>query len=231
MKSSPQTTRESPAHSQGPVRERPPSRGRRSKRPTYRPAAAPRSPSECAGIATAQEALARFSAMGDSERKYLLGYAGSLIWKTTFSEPLDLLHEALDLTLAGRRKWPFRVAFPVYMASAMRSVACARRNRDEAQRAVDIDLDAAFECGAGGMSSPSAEDEAIAREELRLWARAVDAAMELLSATDALAHGVLCGLVDGGKAKDLRAALQIDDGQLDAARKRVLRTLRRSARV
>ena len=87
MKSSPRSPRKSPAHFQAPLRDGPPARARRSKRTKYRGAAAPGAPSACAGIATAQEALARFAAMGDSERKFLLGYLPAWIKKYWGSKP------------------------------------------------------------------------------------------------------------------------------------------------
>lgn len=232
MNSSPDPTRPKNANGHAPLRPPAPSRRRRrEKRIASRTQDPPCPAFAHPENATAEEALERFAAMGESERKYLLGYASSLIWKTTFSEPMDLLHEALDLTLAGRRKWALRVAFPVHMASSMRSIAWARRARDEATLALDIDVDAAFESGIGGVCCASAEEVAIAREESLLWTRVIEAALNMLGATDELAHGVLLGLVDGGKARQLRVALKIDAALLDAARKRVLRTLRRSARL
>lgn len=145
-----------------------------------------------------------------------------------FTEPLDLVHEALHRSLDGRRNWPPGVPFAVYMLQTMKSIVNHERERvaNRPGRMVSIEVGP----GATALASswPSVEEQVIAFNETQLAQKAAERARQSL-AGDPVALKVLEGMLAGMSPRETCDAFGFAPKDYDAARHRVMRRLRQSA--
>lgn len=178
--------------------------------------------------ATIDELFAAFAALSDADLLALRKAASMRLPGTQFSEPMDLIHEALTRCLDGRRHWPKSVPFPVFLANAMKSIASADRNAHSVKmviQASSLESDAWEDpLGSLGLTAPSAEEDCIALENDRL-AEANARNLLLAFESDKAAGSVIAGWLDGLSAKEVMAKSSISPKEYDAARKRVERRI------
>jgi len=176
--------------------------------------------------ANTAQILDAFQLLTDSELLVLRRYAYSVMDRTPFSEPLDLIHEALARALDGRRNWPLHVNFGLFMAMSMRSIADGERGRIENQRGKRISIDdlLAFAPDEAPIVQ-SIEDELIAMEQFHLASKAAEKARtELVEDDDALR--VLNGMLGGLSPQEMCSTFSMSIKAFDAARHRVMRRLK-----
>lgn len=178
--------------------------------------------------ATIQELFDAFSALSDADLLALRKAAYIRLGGTQYSEPADLIHEALTRCLDGRRHWPKAVPFTVFLANAMKSIADADRNLHSSRLVISAALletpsrpDPLSDLGP---RAPSAEEECIALEDLRL-AREQTEELKRYFTNDPAALGVLSAWLAGLSGKEAIAAKSLTAKEYDAARKRLARRI------
>jgi len=182
--------------------------------------------------ATPQEIMDAFANLSDRERRVVHAIARKHLGGTRFSEPLDLVHEALFLAVEGRRNWPLGLDFAIFLSMTIHSVAYADRTVSENAMAVRAPVEDILEWTIGDhVSHASAEDCAAQAQEFQIAWGKVASARGRLAERDPIAARVLDGFVNEAPAAELRRELGLCAAQLDAARKRVLRALRNTARL
>ena len=181
--------------------------------------------------ATTDQILDAFARLTDAELLALREAARQRCGGTRFSEPLDLIHEALYLTLEGRRNWPLGVEFTLYLSMTMRSVADAERRRQETRLTVRVSFEEVAEVAPHRMAcSRSAEDDASAAEQERRSEDILSSAKASL-ANDAQAQAVFIGLLEGRAPGQLREELDMTVKEFDAARHRAMRKAKGAAAI
>jgi DNA-directed RNA polymerase specialized sigma24 family protein len=126
-------------------------------------------------------------------------------------DPDDLLNEALDRVLSGRRPWPSDVPLPAFLSQVMRSIASQWR-REDRREPLKEDETGVFE-ERGHNPAPCYEmDDLISR-------------MRHALAGDPAALGVLEHLLADSEREEAQAVLGMDTTQYDAARRRMVRHL------
>lgn len=176
--------------------------------------------------ATTPELFEAFSALSDSDLLALRKAASMRLFGTQYSEPADLIHEALTRCLDGRRNWPKAVPFTVFLANAMKSIADADRNLHSSRFVISSALletpSRPDPLGELGPKAPSAEDDCIALEDTRL-AREQTEELKRFFADDPAALAVLSGWLEGLSSKEAIEAQCITPKDYDAGRKRLSR--------
>lgn len=172
--------------------------------------------------------LTAFAALTDADIASLKRIAANHMRGTEFSEPSDLIHEALLRCLNGSRVWPKRVPLQVFLANAMRSIAFADRQCGltratflTSQLATE-DMDAPFQ--EFSAVAPSAEEAYIALFEIREVERSLDR-LERRLAADRAAFMFLSGRITGRSVKDTLREGSLRRKDYESARKRVKREL------
>jgi hypothetical protein len=176
--------------------------------------------------ATIDELLTAFAALSDSDLLALRKAAAILLGGTLFSEPADLMHEAVTRCLDGRRHWPVDTPFPLFLANAMKSIAGAERRLYVAKRVINASSAGAdWPYGwldSAGEPAPSAEEVCLERERQRTlegYSRALTKAFE----SDHQARDVIAGWTRDLTASEIIEASGLTLKAYDAARKRVQR--------
>lgn len=182
--------------------------------------------------ASPQDIMDAFANLADQERRVIYAAARKQLGGTRFSEPLDLVHEALFLALDGRRNWPLGLDFAIFLLMTIRSVAYAERKVSENAMAMRAPVEDILEWSiAEHAAHPSAEECVQKAQGSRAaWAK-VESARRVLAERDPIATRVLDGAVAEEPAAQLRRELRICAAEFDAARKRVLRALRNTGRL
>lgn len=141
----------------------------------------------------------------------LTGLARTWIGLAPRRDAQDLLAEALDRMLSGRRPWPVGLPLPSFLSGVMRSIAdewgkadarqplIADRGQDEAEVAASAD--------------PAGDNGELFDE------------MRLQLAADDDGRGVFDHMRLGTYRAEAKAALGMDDTRYDTARRRMLRNL------
>lgn len=183
--------------------------------------------------ATSQEIIDAYAALIDAEKRVIYAVARKHIGGPRFSEPFDLIHEALFLAVEGRRHWPRGLDFAVFLAMTIRSVAYADRTSSENAKAANFPVEDILDWSpaGGAVAHPSAEDCAQRAQDNRIMWRRVASARARLSLRDGVAASVLDGLATDQPVAQLRRELSLCAAEFDAARKRVLRALRNTGRL
>ena len=171
--------------------------------------------------ASTEELIEAWEALDERGMLILRKVARSLIRGTEFTEPLDLMHEAFERCLDGRRNWPTEIEFSVCLGNIMRSVACAERLR--ARRGPKFEeFDESLAEFDKSACHPSVERQAVACEEDAARREAADKVRRSLAGDEA-AQKVLGGMLAGLSPKEMRASFHMDDKAFEAARMRVMR--------
>ncbi len=181
---------------------------------------------------TPKDIMEAYADLDEAELRTLRSMAGRYRAGTRFTEPLDLIHEALALSASGSRRWPRHLHFGIYMVMTMRSIANADRRRHENRFASRAQLETALEwIYSDDTTHPSAEDEAIAAEDAANRRKAREDSRDAFDPKDQFARQVLDGLLSGMTSEEMIEKLQLDVSIFYAARKRVLRKLRNIAKL
>ena len=178
--------------------------------------------------ASVEEALGAFEALTDSDLLALRKAAWTLIQGTQYSEPADILYEALTRCLDGRRRWPLDAPFTSFLLNAMRSISSGDREVYRARYGID-ESKLEEELIALGAVAPSAEEDAIAAERARFaTARAEELRRSFKG--DPAARAVMDGWLRDLTADEMMAKHSLSFKQFEAARKRVARKSANMAR-
>ncbi|RXT28002.1 hypothetical protein B5P46_04095 [Rhizobium leguminosarum] len=123
----------------------------------------------------------------------------------------DLLNEALDRVLSGRRPWPSDVPLPAFLSQVMRSIASQWRQEDR-REPLKEDEDKIFE--------EESHNPAACYEMADLVSR-----MQRALGADPPALGVFQHILADSDREDAQAALRMNTTQYDTARRRMMRQL------
>ena len=179
--------------------------------------------SKSSNHATSQQILAAFNSLTASETLVLKRYAYQFLDGTRFSEPLDLIHEALGRSLDGRRNWPMNIAFSLYLALAMRSIADGDRNRIDNTRGAFISIDEAEAEHLDEMPRvQSVEDDMQMLDRLHETSVLVESVKASL-VDDPTATLVLDCLVNDMSPLEICARHGISEQKYDSARHKIVR--------
>ncbi|MES2242119.1 MAG: hypothetical protein V4639_04525 [Pseudomonadota bacterium] len=179
--------------------------------------------------ATTAQILAAFQNQTPAEALALSRFAAWCMRGTTFSEPLDLVHEALGRALDGRRNWSLSDSFAKFMITSMKSIVNGVRRREENNPATHFSLEAMLDEDPDEFLGPGALDEEhIAKERFNACRSIAQMAHDDLRG-DSAAQQVLEGMLLGMTASEMRSMLELDEKTFDAARKRATRKLGRMA--
>ena len=173
-----------------------------------------------------EEALSAFAALTDKDLVALRKSAASRLGGTGYTEPADLIYEALTRCLDGRRRWPAGVPFPIFLANAMRSIASSERQAHGVRLSIR-ESDFSSEGSGDALErlvghAPSAEEDAIAAEEARF---ATACAEELRGAlrADPMARAVVDGWLSDLEPKEVMRERELTAQEYKAARQRASR--------
>lgn len=182
--------------------------------------------------ATAQELFAAFVSLSDSDLLALRKAASLRLGGTQYTEPADLIHEALTRCLDGRRHWPKEIPFTLFLSNAMKSISHADRSRYETRFVIGASsLETASRpdpLSDLGPSAQSAEDDCIALEDLRMARRHTEALRQVFK-NDPAALAVMSGWLAGLSCKEATEAHCITPREYEAARKRLARQIAANA--
>ena len=180
-------------------------------------------------FASTSETLAAFKQLSDDELLALRYGANMLINDTMYSEPADLMHEALFRSLDGRRNWPTHIAFGAFMLMTMRSIVSTEHKKSKKFLHTAHSFDDLAVVGSDlANSSPSAEETVMALQMLESAARTVDAAREALEG-DIEALQILSGMLSGMTSTEMCREFKISKKTFDAARHRFMRRISKDA--
>lgn len=124
----------------------------------------------------------------------------------------DLLNEALDRVLSGRRLWPSDVPLPAFLSQVMRSIASQWRREGQREPLKEDETEKVLEEESHNPVACYEVDDLISRMR-----RALGADQPALGVFDHI-------LVDSDRA-EAQAALGMDATQYDTARRRMVRQL------
>jgi hypothetical protein len=177
--------------------------------------------------ANTTEILDAFASLNDSEVLALRKCAWNLLDGTSFSEPLDLIYEALNRSLDGRRNWPIHIDFGAYMNMTMKSISSGDRKLFKNKYASPVSLNELMETAPDALPCAiSAEEEILAAEQFHIAHKAADAVRAAL-ANDGEALRVLGGLQAGMSPREMCEEFSLTPKALDAARHRVMRRMQK----
>lgn len=124
----------------------------------------------------------------------------------------DLLNEALDRVLSGRRLWPIDVPLPAFLSQVMRSIASQWREDNRREPLREDETGEVLEEESHSPGTRYEVDDMIARMR-----RALE--------TDLSALGVFEHILADSDREDAQVALGMDATQYDTARRRMARRL------
>jgi DNA-directed RNA polymerase specialized sigma24 family protein len=177
--------------------------------------------------ATVQEIIATYAALTSDELVALRRAANRHLGGTKFTEPFDLIHEAIGLLLSEVRHWPTHVEFSRFMYATMRSIACAQRRRKENRLDSGRSVEQMIEDGdLVGVHTLSVEYGLIAEEPGRMALAAADAALVALCG-DPVAQRVLESIMAGLEPREACANYDMALAEYRAARKRAIERVKK----
>jgi DNA-directed RNA polymerase specialized sigma24 family protein len=124
----------------------------------------------------------------------------------------DLLNEALDRVLSGRRPWPVEVSLPAFLSQVMRSIASQWRQEARREPLKEDEVGEVFEEESHNPSACYEMGDLIAR-------------MRRALGSDPPALGVFQHILADTNREDAQAALGMTATQYDTARRRMVRRL------
>lgn len=195
--------------------------------------------------ATAQELALAISRLTPAERLRLRKKAEILLWGTEFSDPMELLNEAVKRAMVGAsgtpqegergRPWPLeRVPLPAFLSKVMESIADAsqestfqtRTDRLEEMTGEDGSVDAVMY--RAGHSQTDVLSTLLSWEDraARIAAAREDvAAIERHFKDDQVVLAILEGEKEGMSAKEVCEMFGFDRTTYDSARRRLRRNV------
>ncbi len=122
----------------------------------------------------------------------------------------DLLNEAFDRVLSGRRPWPSDITMPAFFNGVMRSIASQWRREDARESLIDDGEDGATDKIQGGLAPDHELNDLLFRMR-----QALD--------EDSQARGVMEHILVDSDRDEAQAALGLDATGYDTARRRMIR--------
>jgi len=178
--------------------------------------------------ATTAEILETFASLSDDDLAIMRKAARMHLHASRFTEPLDLIHETLNLLLDGRRNWPKHMEFGPFMFATMRSVANSDRQLHEACMSIGASVEDMFHAGAHAQAFvPSVEEQLLAKEPRRMVQQAAREARDALDG-DPDAQSVIDGMLADLSSNDIRADAKMSHAAYESARKRAARRLKKA---
>ncbi|WP_230588809.1 hypothetical protein [Bordetella hinzii] len=189
--------------------------------------------------ATAEEICEAIEGLTEAELGRIHRAAQYALFGTEYTDPRELLGEAVQRTLEGAgakegRHWPKVVPFVAYIINTVKSIADGSSNSVTQSRTESLETMAGHDGGAElalareGFSSPDVVEQALEIEETneRQARAAADAALiEAHFANDEEIQFLIMGDKDGMKASEIRAVSGMDQTTYDTARRRFRRGL------
>ena len=189
--------------------------------------------------ATAEEIAEAVESLTEAELGRIHRAAQYALFGTEYTNPLELLGEAVQRTLEGvgvkeGRHWPKDVHFVAYIIRTMQSIADGSSDSIIQSRTAHLetmagrDGDAELALAQEGFSYPDVVEQALKVEETaeRQARAAADAALiEAHFANDAEIQFLIMGDKDGMKPDEIRAVSGMDRTAYDTARRRFRRGL------
>ncbi|SHN40526.1 hypothetical protein SAMN05192549_1115 [Duganella sacchari] len=175
--------------------------------------------------ASMTELLQAFEALSSIEKTLLRQSASAKIFRTHFTEPDDLIHEALHRCLNGTRRWPRDVNFVVFLMNVMKSISSGERSKASARQMIPLDhWQDSDPYNGEGITHLSAEEQCIELEKLvdveRRWLRLRDALID-----DIEAQAVFQSQLDGLRASAIMQQLSLTAADYEIARRRLQRKI------
>lgn len=175
------------------------------------------------GVASGEEVAEALAALSRNDisrlnmmAKVRARHAPGLDWR-------DLLHDAIERALDGRRKWPRNLPFLVFLREIMRSQASEyfRRLRGPVQLEADVAVDAELSpIAAAACERPGPEREVLATQLL--------AAVRGEFADDTVVLAIFDGIGAGLGPEDIQSNAGISATAYASAQKRIRRGLARA---
>lgn len=189
--------------------------------------------------ATAEEIGEAVESLTETELGRIHRAAQYALFGTEYTNPLELLGEAVQRTLEGvgvkeGRHWPKDVHFVAYIIKTMQSIADGSSDSIIQSRTAHLETmagrggDAELALAQEGFSSPDVLEQALEVEETteRQARAAADAALiEAHFANDEEIQFLIMGDKDGLKPDEIRAVSGMDQTAYDPARRRFRRGL------
>ena len=189
--------------------------------------------------ATAEEISEAIESLTEAELGRIHRAAQYALFGTEYTDPDELLGEAVQRTLDGvgvngGRHWPKDVHFVAYIIRTMQSIADGSSNSVVQTSTASLealaggDGNAELALAQEGFSSPDVVEQALEVEETaeRQSRAAADAALiEAHFANDDEIQFLIMGDKDGMKAADIRAISGMNQTEYDTARRRFRRGL------
>ena len=172
------------------------------------------------------EIIEKFADLTDKEIFILHCYAKRRLEGTSYSDPEDLIHEALYRALIGVRTCPADLPISVFIALTIKSIVAGDRRARWVSRRVWVDFDKYL--ASDDACEPSAEDSLVQDELTSLRREIINNAREALK-DDRLATIVLDGLLLDLKRGELMEIHELSMHAFEAARKRIARMVRRKS--
>jgi DNA-directed RNA polymerase specialized sigma24 family protein len=174
-----------------------------------------------------EEFFDAFKRLSDDEKLLIERFAYRYHQGTTFSSPLDLIHEVIGKIIDGERHWPRHVNLAVFIASTVRSVASNSRKKSDQFNITLEDLEEEEAEGEALRYEPtmSAERVALLNERGAIAAKAVDFAKATLQ-SDTEGLQVLQGMVSGLEPTEMCSMFGLNAAAFKAARQRVVTRLK-----
>jgi hypothetical protein len=178
-------------------------------------------------FATVQQIIQTYSSLSDDEIIALRKAAQCHLGGTSFTEPLDLIHECIGLLVDGTRNWPMHVDFSRFMFATMRSIAYAQRRRHENKLISGRSLEEMVAAGdLVGIHTESVEYHYIEMEPARIVMDATHRAHAALK-NDQVAQWVIDSMLAGLEPKEACANFNMSMKPYRAARKRAITMIKR----
>ncbi|MES2282516.1 MAG: hypothetical protein V4542_13975 [Pseudomonadota bacterium] len=189
--------------------------------------------------ATTEDICEAVERLTEAERGRIHRAAQYALLGTEFTDPLELLGEAVQRTLEGvdvknGRHWPKNVHFVAYLIMTMQSIAEGSSSSISQSRTAHLvtmaghDGDVELALAQEGFSSPDVVERALELEETseRQARAAADAALiEAHFAKDEEIQFLIMGDKDGLTPTEIRAVSGMDQTTYDTARRRFRRGL------
>ena len=176
------------------------------------------------GFASPADCTQALSALGDADLLRLKRFAQYRAAGLPQLDWQDLLHDAIDRALSGRRRWPRAISFVLFMQQTIRSLAHEHwRRRVEGPTLTVADLNA----GQALTYDTAADLEAPTPEQLVEVRDSVRAVYDLFSG-DQLIHTVLDGLAEGLTPEEIMSKTSLTAVAFASARRKIRRTVERA---
>jgi hypothetical protein len=189
--------------------------------------------------ATAEEICEAVERLTEAELGRIRRAAQYVLFGTEYTDPKELLGEAVQRTLEGAgvkggRHWPKNVDFMAYLIMTMQSIAEGSRGSNSQSRTAHLEVMAGHDgnvelaLAQEGFSSPDVVEQALDLEETneRQARAAADVALiEAHFASDEEIQFLIMGDKDGLQPNEIRAISGMDQTKYDTARRRFRRGL------